>query len=72
MSKKPYWPNEIVETMFYKAPKSLADKIDAKVKDLQDRGVSVKKANKSSVQRLIVEAEIDTVDRFFAQELINR
>ena len=63
------WPGEDVVTFYFKGPKSLEDKIIDKIKQLKARGI---KANKSDIQRVLVENGVEDVERFFKQELITR
>ncbi len=61
--RKHNWPGEEVKVCFYKAPESLREKILHKVKALKALGF--KEANFSSVQRVIIEKNIDDAERFF-------
>ena len=57
------------EKFSYKGPPELREKIDFKVRSLRARGIKV---SASVIQRILVEKNIDDVERFFSQELITR
>ena len=71
MGRPKKWPGP-TRTMQYKAPETIADKVDAIVVDLKNRGFGPGKANKSYVQLTIVEKGIDEAKAFFSQEVITR
>jgi len=62
-------PNGEVEKLSCVISRELFEKIEMKVRSLKSRGFNV---DSSKIQRVIIEKNIDDVDRFFKQELITR
>lgn len=60
MVTKKVWPGQTARFAF-KGPSELEKKVDAKVRELQARGI---RTNKSDVMRICIERGIDSVEEF--------
>lgn len=67
--REPLSRNDPTERFTIRIPNSLKTKLTAKVADLRTNNVKV---DSSKLIRVIMEKNIDTAERYFAQEILTR